>query len=297
MTNKKKLSLPKPLRDAAVIVFGGAALLGAGYGAQRVVDIFSAPPPVVQQAPLPEQCETKLSVQFNGKSWQDLREAAPRGDGHPVLVIPGFMTGDFYMSELRDRIEAQGYKAYGWDEGMNLGASRDDAEKLAQRLKDISRENGGQKVSIVGYSLGGVYGRELARKYPELVRDVITLGAPFGGRDWSGRPDETLARIYNYYQHKDAQSSNDLVNPPPMPTTSVYSKGDWIVNWSDSQNPRADKAENVEIRGGHVRMPFNDEAAAIVLNRLAQKEGAWTPYWQGVCELPATRFAGQKPRA
>lgn len=297
MTQKKnKSALLKSLRNAAVIAFGGAALLGAGYGAQKTLEHFSAPAPIVEtQTPEQQVALEKLSHRFDGQSWRDIHDALPQGDGHPVLVIPGFMTNDLYMMQLRHRIEAQGYKAYGWHEGMNLGASQDDAEKLVARLREISAENGGKKVSIVGYSLGGVYARELARQYPDLVRNVITLSSPFGSHDWRGQPDEAVARIHRYYTHRDGTSQNDVVTPPPVPTTSVYSKNDWIVDWRTALNPPAPAAENVEVRSGHVALPFNDAAAAVVLDRLAQKQERWQPYWKSAVDMPATKFPGLAP--
>lgn len=295
MDKTKKSEILKSLKHAALIGFGGLGLLGAGYGAQRVVEVFTTPPPVTQtimQAPaaMPDNYEAGIKQQFGGKSWQELSKAEARGDGHPVLVVPGFMTNDLYMASLRSKIEAQGYKTYGWHEGINLGASRDDADNLLKRVQEISAENGGQKVSLVGYSLGGVYARELARAHPELVRDVITLGAPFGQQDWRGTPDETLARINSYYQHENARPET-IIHAPSVPTTSVYSKGDYLVDWRTSLNPKAEKAENVPIQGGHIAMPFNDEAAAVVLNRLAQKEGKWQPLWKGVVEVPGAKLA------
>lgn len=192
------------------------------------------------------------------------------GDGHPVLVIPGFLTNDLYMAELRDRIAAKGYKVYGWENGINWGATQSAATHVEDILKKISAENDNRKISLIGYSLGGVYARELARKHPELVRDVITLSAPFGLVDSRGQPDSAICRIHAYYQGDTKECAP--AQAPSVPTTSIFSRQDWIVDWHSSINAPANGAENIEVTGGHIAMPFNRQATAVVLERLARKD-------------------------
>src|SRR5437763_5082559 len=103
---------------------------------------------------------------------------APRGDGHPVLALPGFLATDISMAPLRRYLKQLGYDTYAWKMGRNLGGIASRRNALKQLLSGIYDATG-RKVSIVGWSLGGVYARDLALHVPEQVRSVITLGTPF----------------------------------------------------------------------------------------------------------------------
>jgi pimeloyl-ACP methyl ester carboxylesterase len=136
-----------------------------------------------------------------------------------------------------------------------------------------------QKVSLIGWSLGGIYAREIARVMPDAVRQVITLGTPFAGdgdatnvgwiyRVLSGQP----ARV-------DDNLSRRLRSTPPVPTTSVFSRSDGVVAWQACQEPRElPQAENVEVEGSHVGLVWHPKVWSVVADRLAQPEGAWRPY-------------------
>ena len=101
----------------------------------------------------------------------------PCGDGHPVLVIPGFLAGGLSTQLLRDVLRQWGYRAYDWGMGTNLGYRPRMTDHLPARVRQLRARNGGQRVSIIGWSAGGIYARELARGCPDDVRCVITLGA------------------------------------------------------------------------------------------------------------------------
>jgi pimeloyl-ACP methyl ester carboxylesterase len=218
------------------------------------------------------------------RDWKNIRDGLPDGDGHPVLVLPGFLLNDQYNARLQSCIAEKGYNAYGWAGGFNTGLNEDSAQHLRDRLHEIYAANGGKKVSLVGYSLGGVYARELAREFPDMVRDVITMGSPF---NVDGKADPSLPSrlrtVYEFFnpgnERIDAAFVRDRsLTPPPVPTTSIYSKSDAVVGWTASLNPDAPKAENIEVSGSHMGLPFNPLAIAAVLDRLAQKEGAWKPF-------------------
>lgn len=216
--------------------------------------------------------------------WGMIRDKLPKGDGHPVLFFPGFLTNDGYTSALRERVADAGFKTYTWDNGYNLGLDADTATHLAQRLKQVFDENGGKKVSLVGYSLGGLYARELAREFPEMVRSVVTLGTPFGNMD---NPSEAtslpLEKIYHFFTPGSAHLSQaDIgarsLTPPPVPTTSIYSRNDGVVKWQSSLNPKAAKVENIEVYGSHLGMTVNPLTMATVIDRLAQKPSGWKAF-------------------
>ena len=225
--------------------------------------------------------------------WPELRKQSPKGDGHPVLVLPPFTGNDTITAPLRNTLTEVGYKTYGWEAGSNLGLNDKKAQLLHDRLKEIYEENGRQKVSLVGLSLGGIIARELAREYPEMVREAISVNTPFGiGTDKDAVPPLLAATIQILSDEKFSLKSEGmtgrLVTPPPVPTTSIFSKTDGIAGWRACLNPKSPLAENIEISGSHVGGFWNLEAVSVILNRLAQPEGEWKPLKQprDYCENP-----------
>jgi pimeloyl-ACP methyl ester carboxylesterase len=216
--------------------------------------------------------------------WEMVKRGVPAGDGHPVLILPGFMTTDTFTAPLRQRIEEKGYKAFTWDNGLNTGFDETTAQHLKKRLREVYEANGKQKVSLVGHSLGGIYARELAREFPHMVRGVVTLGTPFGTMDDpAGGTSAALSRIYDVLNPNSVHKGHDdigarCLTPPPVPTTSVYTQGDGVINWKSAINPKTDESENIEVYGSHLGMTANSITIAVVLDRLSQKEGEWQPF-------------------
>lgn len=216
--------------------------------------------------------------------------AAPRGDGHPVLVLPGFITTDASTRILRRYLTALGYDAHAWNLGRNLGprAIGREGERLIARLEEIY-EATGQKVSLVGWSLGGVLARQLARRRPEMVRQVISLGSPFAGDPrasnvWRSYEALTGQRIDD--EHTQAQLRESVL-APPVPSTAIFSKGDGVVAWQNCREDQADTTDNIEVRGSHCGLGVNPAVLWAVADRLAQPEGAFKPFdnsglWQFV---------------
>jgi pimeloyl-ACP methyl ester carboxylesterase len=216
-------------------------------------------------------------------SWPTLKGKLPEGDGHPVLFFPGFLTGDSFTTVLRNCAEDKGYNTYGWDNGINMGFDEATAEHLKSRLKQVFDETG-QKVTLVGHSLGGIYARELAREFPDMVRGVITMGTPFGMMDDpAAATSDQLSRLYDFFNPGNGKLKFEdirerMLTPPPVPTTSLYSKEDGIVDWKGALNPAGKEAENIEVHGSHLGMAFNPMTVAAVLDRLAQPEVGWKPF-------------------
>ncbi len=217
-------------------------------------------------------------------SWNHISKKAPAGDGHPVLVFPGFLTNDTFIAPLRDCIAEKGYKVYGWDGGFNIGLDKKSGQQMRAHLKQIFDENGGQKITLIGHSLGGIFARELAREFPDVVRDVITLGTPFGGMADKTATPGYLGDLYGQLNPatahllKSDKMTDRLLTPPPVPTTSIFSKTDETVDWRACLNPILPQTENIQIRASHAGMPFNPTAINVILDRLGQKEGAWQPF-------------------
>lgn len=209
-------------------------------------------------------------------AWLALQRA-PASDGHTVLVFPGLSASDASTMPLRGYLGTLGYRTLGWSQGFNFGPR---AGVLQTARRDLERafESSGRKVSLVGWSLGGVYARELAKEVPDLVRSVITLGSPFGGP-----PKSTNAwRIYELTSGRDIEREHgqfDLPTAPPVPTTSVYSRTDGIVAWQGCvQHPDHAETENIEVVASHIGLGLNPSAWWAVADRLAQPEGRWRPF-------------------
>jgi pimeloyl-ACP methyl ester carboxylesterase len=208
-------------------------------------------------------------------SWFALQRA-PAGDGHPVIVFPGLSASDASTGPLRSYLQRLGYDASGWNQGYNFGP-RAGVLKTAKWQLEQAVAASGRKASLIGWSLGGIYARELAKEMPDHVRSVVTLGTPFSGSHRS----TNAWRLYELTSGRDAQRETDrydLPAAPSVPTTSVYSRTDGIVAWQSSlQAPctRNPHTENIEVVASHVGLGFNPSAWWAVADRLAQPEGQW----------------------
>jgi hypothetical protein len=178
----------------------------------------------------------------------------PRGDGHPVLVIPGFRGNDSSTVPLRSVLTWLGYDVAGWGQGVNRGPDEETLRTLNARFEDVYGRRG-QPVSLIGWSLGGVYARGLARRAPDRVRQVITLGSPF-------RRFESSRRI----------------GTPQVPVTSIWSRSDPIVDYRNALEEPGPRVENIEVRGTHLGLGHNPAVVLAVADRLAQPAGAWKPF-------------------
>ena len=210
--------------------------------------------------------------------------ALPRGDGHAVIVIPGLAADDLSTGLLRSVLRQRGYEVHAWGQGPNLGPRPGVLERLVSLLESVQARSG-RKVSLVGWSLGGVFARYLASIRPELVRQVITLGSPI-----QGMPKATNAwRLYELASGRKTTDDPDIMDrlhsPPQVPSTSVYSRTDGIVAWQASVDFPTDHTESIEVGASHIGMGVHPQVLYIVADRLAQAEGQWRPYQRP--QLPA----------
>lgn len=201
------------------------------------------------------------------------------GDGHPVLVLPGFMASDRSTIALRNFIEKSGYQAIAWELGRNRGEV-EILDLLFLKLEEIYEETG-RKISIVGWSLGGVLARQLAKGKPHLVRQVITLGSPF--RDIAA--PNNASWVYNLISggkrvvDLDPELLKDLPKPAPVPTTAIYSKEDGVVSWQVCVEAKETAIhQNIQVRGSHIGLGFNAAVLKIIANRLQFSEENWIPF-------------------
>ncbi len=203
---------------------------------------------------------------------------APRGDGHPVLVLPGFLAGDVSTEFLRRYLKVIGYQSYGWHLGRNLGGIQKKRAVLHDLLRATFAETG-RKVSLVGWSLGGVYAREMALALPDLVRQVITLGSPFAN-DTSATNARELYELFSgeTIEGTPVAERDALAGRLPVPTTSLYTKTDGIVNWRTCLNGDHDNAENIEVFASHIGLGSNPAALWAVADRLALNENTFARF-------------------
>ncbi|TMM49110.1 alpha/beta hydrolase [Qipengyuania marisflavi] len=203
----------------------------------------------------------------------------PKGDGHGVLVLPGFMASDGSTRPLRSLLESLGYDAVGWKLGRNI---RVDNARISEMMDcvDALYDRSGGAISIVGWSLGGVFARELAKLAPKKVRQVISLGSPISD-DRNHTNARRLFEMLNGREPEPMRQGNfrELAKAPPVPTTSILTRTDGVVHWRGSvQAGDHDQCENIEVIASHCGLGVNPAAVYAIADRLSQTEGAWQPF-------------------
>jgi len=211
--------------------------------------------------------------------WIPILRRLPRGDGHPVLVLPGFLATSRSTGPLRGFLKNRGYGAERWRFGRNLGYYDELGRAMNQRVGDLHQRTG-KKVSLIGWSLGGVYAREIARDQPDCVRQVVTLGSPFAGSGTGSHANELYAAIAGQHPERlPEEQRRRMQSPPPVPTMAIFSKSDGIVSWRTAvERLEHDRVENVGVRGAHCGLGVNPGAWIAIADRLAQPEGTWRPF-------------------
>lgn len=210
-----------------------------------------------------------------------IMSALPRGDGHPVLVLPGFATSDMMTIVLRQFLTGLGYTVYGWDLGWNLDqhTTGENGEHVASRIEHIQRQHG-RKATLVGWSLGGVIAREAARRKPDNVRQVVALGSPFTGDPHATNLNllyELLTgnRVGDMRHHNRYVRGHEVL---PVPSSAVYSRTDGITAWQNCISETDKQTENIEVVSSHFGFVGNPAVFYIVADRLAQAENFWRPF-------------------
>lgn len=192
--------------------------------------------------------------------------AAARGDGHLVIDIPGWRASELSGAPLRRYLNWLGYDARDWGFGTNTGDPRRDVDRLAERVVGLVEEKGAP-VSLLGWSLGGVIARDVARRHPEAVRRVITYGTPVAG----GAAYTSIARLYGRSADVDAERVARRLNaetPIQVPLTVMFSRRDGIVAWRACIDHSSPFAEHIEVCSTHLGMGIDPDAWAIIADRL-----------------------------
>ncbi len=193
------------------------------------------------------------------------------GDGPPALVIPGFVANDRTTMELRRALAEVGWRVHPWAMGWNLGATEDIIDRLKARIEALWD---GRPVLVVGWSLGGVFARELARAIPDKVRAVVTLGSPFSGdAHWNN-----VWRLYEWVAGHpvDQPPIARIFDKPPVPTLAIWSAKDGIVAVRAARGLAHESDEAVELDCGHMAFGVSKRATRLVvreIDRFVKKRG------------------------
>lgn len=255
-------------------------------------DVYVPPPSLFLS--LTEVHRAAVEILSLGLSRRMLERLAPSGDGHPVMVLPGFFGSDAYNTALRRFLARRGYAVHGWGQGVNLGPRDGVLEDLQERFLDLASRYA-QPLTLIGHSLGGIFAREIAREYPEKVRHVISLGSPFGEGRMTGSVPARLFAALN--PPEELPVEEDVLSvPPPVPTTAIYSRGDGIVNWRTTLQAQGhDRTQSIRVRGSHCGMTLNPAIWYLVAECLALDAGDWQPFqresWRALL-YPGTSTAG-----
>ncbi|MFN4112934.1 MAG: esterase/lipase family protein [Sphingomonadaceae bacterium] len=207
-----------------------------------------------------------------------LLRTLPKGDSHGVMVLPGFMASDRSTAPLRSLLDDLGYTPEGWGLGRNVRVDNARIAAMAERVDRLA-DRTGRKVSLVGWSLGGVFARELAKQAPDKVRLVISLGSPISD-DRNHTNARRLFEWLNGHEPEPMQAGRfrDLGEAPPVPTTSILTRTDGVVHWRGSVQEQGKQTENIEVIASHCGLGVNPAAVYAIADRLAQQEGAWKPF-------------------
>jgi triacylglycerol esterase/lipase EstA (alpha/beta hydrolase family) len=209
-------------------------------------------------------------------------DAAPTGDGHAIVLFPGLGADHKYMVPLAKHCERLGYAAYHWGRGRNTGPAGNPLEWVGELAGDVSAMVGREHASmtLVGWSLGGIYAREVAKALAPRVRQVITLGSPFARVADSTNVQWLFELLNGRTGRIDARLARTLRTAPPVPTTSIYSRSDGVVAWQACVGEPGPCVENIEVKSSHLGLVWHPEVFRIVADRLAQRRGEWRP-WRG----------------
>jgi len=226
--------------------------------------------------------EVRAPFEFNASVLlSPLLMRAPKSDGHPVLVLPGFLASDLSMMPMRRYLRMLGYEAHAWRLGRNMGSLTRMRDKLPARLAEIHAATG-RKVSLVGWSLGGVYARALALQVPDMVRYVITLGSPIANDVRATNATRLFEKLSGERIDDHVELLDAVAGALPVPATSIYSRTDGIVNWRTSLQRASDRGENIEVcLASHIGLAVNPAVLWAVADRLAQSEGEFSPFERG----------------
>jgi len=197
------------------------------------------------------------------------------GDGRPVIVIPGFMVHDVISVRLRRTLAAAGYDARGWGMGLNRGLRHDTMELLVGLLERVHVETG-RKVVLVGWSLGGLFAREVAKLRPDMVERVVTLASPFSG-------DPRANNVWRIYERVAGHPVDHppidvrISEKPPVPTIALWTRADGLVAPHCARGEEGERDIEIEVDCTHLDIISNPRAVSAILDALVLDVSAPVP--------------------
>lgn len=216
---------------------------------------------------------------------------APKGDGHAVVVIPGFMGSKYSTLRLRKVLIRLGYHTFDWRLGVNRGPVGSMEDALLEQVMSLHARTG-KKVSLIGWSLGGVYARVLAHKSPELLRTVITLGSPIRF------PHQSSAdALYQWMtgESEPPEALRHVAQAASIPVSAIHSRMDGVVNWRACLAEESAISENIAVMGSHCGLGHHPLVSTIIAERLAQDPADWRRFrWQNM--LPGSGRVRRRER-
>ena len=211
-----------------------------------------------------------------------LLKHAPRGDGHPVITLPGYRSDDTAMLAMRRYLARWGYVPYPWGLGANLGIGYqriDYEQRMLGKLENVVEKHGAP-ATLIGWSQGGVIAREVTKRRPNLVRQVIVLGSPL-----ADAPEATT--LFRIFRRTSAEEiTNELMSvmrevASPLPNVRcicIYSGSDGIVSADIAQDLVSPNVENIRVTSSHLGMVVNPMVLFIIADRLSQPDDDWKPF-------------------
>jgi len=198
----------------------------------------------------------------------------PDGDGRLLVLVPGYGADEWSMRPLKKFLKSINYQVFDWGHGRNRGHVKQDTERLAETIQTIYKNHSDTKVTLIGWSLGGVLAREVARISPEWVKEVITMGTPLmGGPKYTvvaKKYAKTMAKDLDHYEAEIHEINSQGIK---QPVTVIYSKSDGIVGWRAAVDRYNIQARNVEVKCSHLGMVVNAEVWQVIATTLADSDG------------------------
>lgn len=203
------------------------------------------------------------------------------GDGHPVLLFPGLGADGTSVSILRGHCRELGYEAFDWGLGFNTGPRGDLNAWLEGLAEEVSAQLAQHEkpATLIGWSLGGLYARELGKLLAPQLQQVITIATPFNGSAVDNKTRWLSTILGGGTANIDPTWIQRLRHPPPIRTTSIYSRSDGVVSWETCRHEKRSRLiQEIEVDGSHMGMGWNRQVLSIVADRLGQPPGPWRPY-------------------
>lgn len=222
----------------------------------------------------------RAAVEFAQQKFAKSATTKP-GDGHPVVIFPGLGANGSSVATLREHCRSLGYHAIDWGQGFNTGPTGN-VDTWLQNLKSHVVEllhGHTQPATLIGWSLGGFYAREIGKLMAPRIRQVITIGTPFNAKADHSNVGWLFRLLSGSPTKIEPALSRRLRTPPPLRTTSIYSRSDGVVAWQTCRHDKPSSlVHDIEVDSSHLGMGWNREVLAAVTDRLGQRPGRWHRY-------------------